>query len=249
MQKMRLYSDLSWLWPLWGTIDEYRTETDVFAGLIKKHAAMNVQTLLDIGCGGGKNLFHFKRHFRATGIDLSEKMLENCRKANPDCELHLADMRSFDLGKNFDAVYLNDALPHLTTLHDLKLTFECAYAHLNSGGVMVLIPEFTKENFVNNQIETSHADPSMQPEGIEVIFVESLYDDDPSDDVFEMTILYLIREKGFLRIERDDWTLGLFHYSDWIRLLKESGFDVIEIFSPEGIEGYTVLVCSKISAG
>jgi len=245
VNEYRLYRDLSWLWPMWGSVEEYRAESDAIAEIIKSHASFKVRTFLDVGCGGGKNLCHFKRHFKASGLDMSENMLANCRKLNPECELFQMDMRSFDIGRKFDAICLNDALPHLTELEDLRRVFECAYEHLNPGGVMALIPEFTKENFINNLFEITQAVSEMLPEGMEVTFIENCYDTDVSDDVFEMNILYLIREKGLLRVERDDWKLGLFSLGDWIRLLEETGFAVTETNSPEGIEGYTVLVCKK----
>ncbi len=52
----RLYSDLAWLWPLWGDPDgEYAEWCDHIVAMIDKHARRDVRTLLNLGCGGGKN--------------------------------------------------------------------------------------------------------------------------------------------------------------------------------------------------
>jgi len=57
----RLYTDLAWLWPMWGdAADEYAHYCRHVAGLIERHAGRPAGTLLDIGCGGGKNVFNLK---------------------------------------------------------------------------------------------------------------------------------------------------------------------------------------------
>jgi 2-polyprenyl-3-methyl-5-hydroxy-6-metoxy-1,4-benzoquinol methylase len=56
-----LYTDLAWLWPMWGDATvEYAHYCGYVAQLIQRHARRTVVTLLDIGCGGGKNLLSLK---------------------------------------------------------------------------------------------------------------------------------------------------------------------------------------------
>lgn len=241
----RLYDDLSWLWPAWGSVEEYRAESDLLAGLARRHAKAPVRTLLDVGCGGGKNLHHFARHLDATGLDLSPAMLGLARTLNPGVELVQADMRGFDLGKHFDAVYLNDALPHLRSRGDLGRTFACAYHHTAPGGVTLAVAEFTRERFEQNATSATPAVPGACPPGVDVVFVENQYDPDPADDTFENTILYLIREHGRLRIERDTWELGLFALDDWVRLATSAGFDVHVEDGHEALEHLPLLVCIR----
>lgn len=40
--------------------------------------------MLDIGCGGGKNVFNLKGKFSVTGVDLSPAMLAQARLLNPE---------------------------------------------------------------------------------------------------------------------------------------------------------------------
>ncbi len=239
----RLYSDLSWLWPLWGTVEEYRAETGALAALARRRAVGPVRTLLDVGCGGGKNLRHFREYFDATGLDRSEAMLANARELNPDAPLICADMRDFDLGRVFDAVYLNDALPHLTSRADLARACACACRHLRPGGVLLAVAEFTKERFRGN--ETVVTAGQRRPGGPDVTFVENLYDPDPSDETFETTILYLIRESGRLRIERDDWLCGLFPLAVWIASFAGCGLGVTVERDLPGFGELPLLVGSK----
>ena len=100
----RLYNDLAWIWPIWGSVEEYRPESEDAVKHIREFAKIEAKTLLDITCGGGKNDFTLKKYFDVTGLDLSEQMLEGARKLNPECTYIKGDMRDFDLGKQFDAV-------------------------------------------------------------------------------------------------------------------------------------------------
>ena len=67
-----LYTDLAWLWPMWGdAATEYAHYCQHVTGLIRQYAKRPATTLLDIGCGGGKNVLNLKREFNVTGVDLS----------------------------------------------------------------------------------------------------------------------------------------------------------------------------------
>jgi trans-aconitate methyltransferase len=106
----RLYNDLAWLWPMWGdSATEYAHYCQHVTDLIFQHAKCQVTTLLDIGCGGGKNVFNLKQQFKVTGIDLSPVMLAQAKELNPECTFALGDMRTFQLDKTFEAVLMDDA--------------------------------------------------------------------------------------------------------------------------------------------
>ncbi|UCB51865.1 MAG: class I SAM-dependent methyltransferase, partial [Candidatus Zixiibacteriota bacterium] len=48
------------------------------------------------------------------------------------------------------------------------------------------------------------------------------------DNIFEKALLYLIRKKGKLRIERDLHVCGLFELETWRELLVKAGFQFHE---------------------
>ena len=56
-----LYTDLAWLWPMWGdAATEYAHYCQHVTGLIRQHAWRPATTLLDIGCGAGKNVLNLR---------------------------------------------------------------------------------------------------------------------------------------------------------------------------------------------
>jgi SAM-dependent methyltransferase len=247
----RLYSDLAWLWPLWGDPDgEYAEWCAHVVAMIEKHARREVKTLLNLGCGGGKNAYNLKRHYRVTGLDLSNDMLANARKLNPDIELVQGDMREFSLPERFDAILIDDAVAYMTSREDLGRLFRAAYRHLEPGGVMIVSPDTTKETFEQNESHVTRgnaaAEGEAKTEGVDVVFIENNYDPDPNDDTYEALIIYLIREKGVLRVVEDMHTLGIFAAEVWPQLLREAGFEIHEDhWRPEPVQTY---ICVRPSA-
>jgi SAM-dependent methyltransferase len=238
----RLYSDLAWLWPMWGdAATEYAHYAQHVTGLVRQHARGPVTTLLDIGCGGGKNVLNLKQAFRVTGLDLSPAMLAQAADLNPDCTFLQGDMRTFRLGRTFDAMLMDDAISHMNCRTDFAAAFRTAYDHLRVGGVLIATPDVTRETFLQNRTTTTQA----VREGLDVVFVENVYDPDPADEHYETTILYLIRERGRLRVETDRWRMGLFSLDTWRDVLRETGFEVREGSYCSGEDDYTVFACVK----
>jgi trans-aconitate methyltransferase len=94
---------------MWGdAATEYAHYCQCVAGLIRQHAKRPATTLLDIGCGGGKNVLNLKREFIVTGVDLSPAMLALAKELNPDCTFVQGDMRTCRLAQAFDVVLMDD---------------------------------------------------------------------------------------------------------------------------------------------
>lgn len=235
----RLYHDLAWLWPLWGSVEEYKQESDQALELIRKHARIEVHDILDVTCGGGKNVYNFKQHLKVHGLDLSAAMLENARKLNPECSFYQADMRDFDLKRQFDSIYINDGIAYITNPSDLKRVFKCARKHLRAGGAMICYAEFLKEYFVQNKTQTSTSKHGT----MEITFIENNYDPDPTDDIFDATMVYLIRDSGTLRIEHDHHQCGIFTLDVWQNTLKDAGFKVTEYPADSRVFDCPTFVC------
>lgn len=150
----------------------------------------------------------------ATAVDLSEAMLERCRKLNPGVVLHRGDMRSIRLGKKFSAVLIHDAVNHLLTEEDLAATFQTVAQHLQKNGIVILSPDWFTESFHAPMIENvTHSNTDM-----ELTYFSYTHDPNPDDTNIEEIMIYFITANGKLRIKHDKFVLGLFPKSTWIRL-------------------------------
>ncbi len=242
---LRLYHDLAWLWPVWGDPGEYGPECEQTAALIRQYSRLPARTLLNMACGGGKNAYHLKRHFTVTGIDLSPEVLENARRLNPECTFLQADMRSCDLGRQFDCILVDDGITGIHPRADFAAVFATAFRHLRPGGVMITGPDDTTETFEQNRTSVSTAGSRFKPANLEVTFIENDYDPDPTDETKEFTLVYLIREDGKLRIETDHGIDGLFPLEVWRSTLRETGFEVHEEVAMVSSNGTPTFACVK----
>jgi SAM-dependent methyltransferase len=242
--QQRLYKDLSWLWPIVSPPEDYIGETDNYSAIINKYAGIEVKSVLNLGCGGGHHDYTLKKHFNITGIDTSESMLELARNLNPEVNYIHGDMRNLRIDGVFDAVTIFDSINSMLTENDLAAAFTTAYIYLKPGGVMLTMVEMTKENFHQNRMSCS----THVKDDIEVTFMENYFDSNPGDTICEMTLVFLIRQGGRLKIENDRHLIGLFRKRAWIDTLAKAGFNVLEEqYKPADLEmdSFPLFVCTK----
>ena len=94
-------------------------------------------TLLEVACGTGGIIASLAARYQVAGLDISPGMLAVAREKLPaGTPLHLADMSRFELNKKFDAVIcVYHGVNHLLSFADWESFFDCAYRHLNEGGM------------------------------------------------------------------------------------------------------------------
>lgn len=240
----RLYDDLAWVWPIISPPEAYVDESEYFANLIREHAAIDVKSLLHLGCGGGHNDRTLKVHFEVTGVDTSSCMLSLARKLNPEVIYREGDMRSVRLKRDFDSVAILDSVNYMLTQDDLRAAFKTAFDHLRPGGVLLTYIEETVERFRQNHTTCT----VRSKDDIEITLVENYYDPDPSDTTYESTFVYLIRQRSDLAIEVDRHLSGIFPLSLWHESLRTVGFGVKQVSFEDATEGgrtIPLLVCMK----
>ena len=109
-----------------------------FIESIIKHAHLQPVTLLEVACGTGGIIASLAGSYQVAGLDVSPGMLAVARRKLPGgIPLYEADMSSFALNAKFDAVIcVYHGINHLLRFSDWERFFECAYRHLNDGGVL-----------------------------------------------------------------------------------------------------------------
>jgi dTDP-3-amino-3,6-dideoxy-alpha-D-glucopyranose N,N-dimethyltransferase/dTDP-3-amino-3,4,6-trideoxy-alpha-D-glucopyranose N,N-dimethyltransferase len=117
---------------------DYASESSELHRIVQT-ANPDASSLLDVACGTGGHLAHLREHFDVVGIDLDVAMLEVARARLDDVELVEADMRSFDLGRQFDAVVcLFSSIGYMTDAHELSAAIATMARHLTTNGVLVI---------------------------------------------------------------------------------------------------------------
>lgn len=177
--------------------------------------------MLELGSGGGNNASYLKKHFQMTLVDLSPGMLAVSRRLNPECEHIEGDMRTVRLGRQFDAVFVQDAICYMTTEADLASALRTAYEHCKPGGVSLFAPDHTVENF---RPSTDHGGHDVGSRSMR--YLEWTWDPDPSDCTYQYLLIYALR-KGNNPVEciPDQHVCGLFSHDRWLALMREVGFE------------------------
>src|SRR5262245_49404341 len=161
-----------------------------------------------------------------TLVDRSPAMLRASRRLNPGCEHLRGDMRTARLGRTFDAVFIQDALMHLTTERDLRRTAATAFAHLREGGVALFAPDFVAETFR----------PSVESGGSRKGNREIRWLGWDVDGV--ATLAYVMKDGGKVAGAIDRFRFALFSRAAWMRALRGAGFRPRRVRAVDGRDAF-----------
>jgi SAM-dependent methyltransferase len=123
---------------------DYAQECDLIERFFQVyHPDQPVKTVLDMGCGTGNHALPLAgRGYAVAGVDRSAGMLAAARSkaaaAGLNAEFHEGDVRTFALGRQFDAVLMMFAvLGYQLTNEDAMAALKNVRAHLKPGGAFV----------------------------------------------------------------------------------------------------------------
>jgi SAM-dependent methyltransferase len=218
----KLYGELAAWWPLLSAPEEYAEEAAFYGDTLIAASDRTPATLLELGSGGGNNASHLKRRFESlTLVDPAPGMLAHSRRLNPECEHLVGDMRTVRLHREFDCVFVHDAVCYMTSPDDLRRAMETAFLHCRRGGIALFAPDAVRETFKPSEDLGGHDGPRRA-----LRFLEWKWDPDVDDTSYLVDYAYLLREDdGSVRAVHDRHVEGLFSRGDWLRLLESVGFD------------------------
>ena len=216
-----LYEELASWWPLLSAPHDYEEVAAFYADLFSQNSAQGLNTLLELGSGGGNNASHLKAHFETvTLVDRSVGMLDVSRGLNPECEHITGDMYSVRLDRTFDCVFLQDAVCYATSPDLLRAALETLFVHTRPGGVAVIAPDFVRETFREG---TDHGGHDGELRALR--YLEWTWDPDPADTTYVVDFAYLLREGTRTSVRQDRHHLGVFPQALWTDLLAGVGFE------------------------
>ena len=216
-----LYTKYASWWPLLSAPEEYAEDAADYHRIMQKYHKGSPVTLLELGSGGGNNASYLKAHYTMTLCDQSEQMLAVSRILNPECEHIQGDMRSLRLNRQFDIVFIHDAIGYMATEHDLKQALQTAYLHCKPGGVALFTPDYTTETF---RSATHHGGHDGNRAAMR--FLQWDHDPIPDDGQYQIDFAYLFRSPDTPEPEviGETHICGLFRKQDWLQWLQETGF-------------------------
>ncbi|MFJ6611622.1 class I SAM-dependent methyltransferase [Streptomyces sp. NPDC091289] len=106
--------------------------------LIERHAP-EAASLIDFGCGTGRDMALLSEHYACVGVDLQPAMVEHARLVRPGLDVRLGDMRTVRLPERADVVVcLGNSLAYVHDNDGIAQAFDTFAAHVRPGGLLVL---------------------------------------------------------------------------------------------------------------
>jgi 2-polyprenyl-3-methyl-5-hydroxy-6-metoxy-1,4-benzoquinol methylase len=105
-------------------------------------------TLLDCGCGNGKNMIYANNlGYNCDGYDISKKLLDICISKN--LNVYYSDVLNMNLDKKYDKIISIAVLHHLETFDEQVLAINNLLKCLKDNGTL-LVSFWSKEKKFNN---------------------------------------------------------------------------------------------------
>ena len=108
--------------------------------LFERYLAAPPASILDVGCGTGRDLEVLSRHCPdCWGVDYLPEMIAYTSRVRPHLRLQVGDMRSLRLGRTFDAIVcMGSAFMYTLSNDDVSQTLATFAAHAHSGTLLIL---------------------------------------------------------------------------------------------------------------
>ncbi|MGW2322395.1 class I SAM-dependent methyltransferase [Streptomyces sp. NPDC001680] len=106
--------------------------------LIELHRP-DAETLVDFGCGTGRDLEILAKRFECIGVDLQPGMVDYARRTRPELDIRVGDMRTVRLRKRVDVVTcMGNSLAYVHGNKEISQVFATFAAHARPGTLLVL---------------------------------------------------------------------------------------------------------------
>lgn len=143
---MNAFVEYASLYDLFYQDKDYESEAGYLQKMIKTYKP-DTKSILDLGCGTGRHaLLMAKEGYEITGVDASEKMLEQAQlnistladEQRKLINFHCDDISRLKLGKKYDLIYsLFHVISYQTSDEALAGTFQSVKNHLDETGIFI----------------------------------------------------------------------------------------------------------------
>jgi SAM-dependent methyltransferase len=202
-----------------GVAKDYAAEAADLAALIRCRNP-RAASLLDVACGTGAHLAHLRKSFDpVAGVELSAAMRRVATARLPGVPIHPGDLRDFALDVTFDSVTcLFSSVGYLRGVNELRAAVGRMAAHLNPGGVLVIEPWFTPDQWLDGHV--SHTVAQLDDRTV----VRMGFSSRDERRTSRMHMYYLVGDAGTgVRQFEEEHILTLFTVEEYEQALAAAG--------------------------
>ncbi len=216
---------------------DYAAEADKVHGLIQQYKQTAGNLLLDVACGTGLHIGYLRKRYQIEGLDLDEGMLKVARRKYPELPFHHADMLDFNLGHQFDVITcLFSAIGYARTIRRLKRAIGNMSSHLKPGGVMLVEPWFSPDDWHTGRAHALFVD---QPD----LKIARMNISEVKDRLSSFTFHYLIATSRGVEHFTERHRLGLFTRDEYLQAFRDANLEVFH--DEQGLDGRGLYIARK----
>ena len=216
---------------------DYVLEAEKVHEFIQKHKCTDGKALLDVACGTGTHAGLLSKYYDMVGMDLNRDMLKVAHQKHPEIRFLRHDMRSFDLSSKFDAVTcLFSAIGYMRTKTELRQAVKSMSRHLLPGGVLLIEPWFTPEQWTLGRVSTIVVD---KPE----VKIVRMSHSGKKGRISLLEFQYLVGTSKGLEHIREHHEFGLFTHEEYLDSFTRAGLNVTH--DSAGVDGRGLYVGTK----
>jgi ubiquinone/menaquinone biosynthesis C-methylase UbiE len=216
---------------------DYRRESEDIINLLKKEHPEGM-SLLDVACGTAEHDRYLSRIYNVNGLDINPEFIDIASQKNPEGQYFIADMTNFKFNKKYDIILcLFSSIGYVKTLDNVIKTLRCFKKHLNRGGVAVVEPWFTPEQW--NTDGTVHMFTGETAEG--KICRMNISERKGSLSIIDFH--YLVGTSNGVQHITERHELGLFSVEEMKKAFKSAG--LIVTYDKDGFTGRGMYIARK----
>lgn len=216
---------------------DYAKEVKIIYAFIDKHIKVKGKNLLDVGCGTGHHAGLLSERYQVNGLDLDKNILSVARKKYPHIPFYKGNMIDFKLNKSYDIIIsLFSSIGYVQNKNNLNKTIKNLANHLNSGGVILIEPWFSPDEWNPGKVFTLHVN---QPE----LKITRMSHSSQKGNLSILKFQYLIGTKKGIDHRTETHKLGLFYKKDYLNAFQKAGLKVI--YDSKGLDGRGLFIGIK----
>jgi len=210
---------------------EYTPEATKVKELLTRNGVPLHTDLLVLACGTGGHIPYFKDDYHVSGLDLSEDMLDLARKKFPDVRFHLGNLIDFELETDLDAmICMYGSIGFVRTVDNLRASMKRIAAHLRPGGLALITPWSTVEDFQDNIVVNAADRPDLKIARMEQVRLK-----EPA--IVEVTFHHLIGKNKEVTYHKQSMEIGLFSREEYLSAMADAGLQVVEEYTGTDVRG------------
>lgn len=222
---------------IYTSFKDYAAEVSKAHKIIQQYKQSTGKSLLDVACGTGGHIGLLARHYQVEGLDLDPKMLAVAKKKYPKIRFHQGDMTDLNLGRQFDVVVcLFSSIGYVKTIPRLQKAIKNLGKHVLPGGVLLIEPWFTPEQWHPGRVSTIHVKNARR-------HVVRMSRSGQRGKLSFTEFQYLIGTPKGIEHSVEIHELGLFTHEQYMNAFKAAGLSVSH--DPEGLDGRGLYIGTK----